>query len=1422
MKRIFLITLMTAFAFLANAANLEDDRVVGTHWSYNFHTQYNMSLTGVLNLDGESLVNNARSAFLEIGAFCGEECRGSFMADLNPAPFAQGYFYQMQIYSNVLSGDSITFRIWDHEAGEELDVTCLSNTTFIADESLGNLLQPYVLTFTTNGGPTPPSYTITASAEPAEGGVVSGGGTYILGDICTLSVTPSLGYTFMNWTRNDTVVSTNASYSFTVSATTAGAYVANFQIKSYEITATTNPTGAGTIEGAGTYNYGAICALTVTPAEGYTFINWTRNDTVVSTNASYSFTVSATTAGNYVANFQIKSYEITATTNPTGAGTIEGAGTYTYGSTCTLAVTPTEGYTFINWTRNDTVVSTNASYSFTVNATTAGAYVANFQINSYDITATTNPTGAGTIEGAGTYTYGSTCTLAVTPAEGYTFINWTRNDTVVSTNASYSFTVSAMTAGAYVANFQINSYEITATTNPTGAGTIEGTGTYNYGATCTLTVTPTEGYTFSNWTKNGEVVSTDLSYSFTVSAATAGAYVANFQINSYDITATTNPTGAGTIDGAGTYNYGATCTLTVTPAEGYTFINWTKNDTVVSTNASYSFTVSAATAGAYVANFQINSYEITATTNPTGAGTIEGAGTYNYGATCTLTVTPAEGYTFSNWTKDGAVVSTDLSYSFTVSAATAGAYVANFGVDSYEITATTNPTGAGTIDGAGTYNYGATCMLTVIPAEGYTFSNWTKDGAVVSTDLSYAFTVSAMTAGAYVANFQIDSYTITATANPSNGGTVTGAGTYNYGTSITLTATADAGYIFINWTKDGNVVSTSPNYTIIVTEDAAYEANFGIGSYTITATANPTTGGTVSGGGTFNYGASCTLTATPAENYIFVNWSKNGVVVSTDAIYTFMVVEGGNYVATFAPNEFQINVTANPSNGGTVTGTGTYGYGATAILTATANPGFTFVNWTKNGVVVSTNASFTIIVTESATYVAHFNSGSYQIMATANPTEGGSVSGAGSYSHGSICTLTATANTGYTFSNWTKDGTVVSSNPAFSFTVTEDAAYVANFNLNMYMITVSADPIAGGIVYGGGSYHYGNNCTVLAVPNAGYTFTNWTVNGTVVSTDAIYTFTVSGNTNLVAHFSLDHYNITVSVDPEVGGTATGGGSFTYGETCTLSATPNTGYAFVNWTKNGSVVSSNASYSFTVTDNGDYVAHFAVSRYTITVLAEPAEGGAVYGGGTYDYGHIATLRAIAHEGYEFINWTKDGVVISSNAIHPVMVRENAEYVANFRPYVYEIKANTYPDNTGDIEGIGFYNYGETCTLTVTPHSGYEFINWTLDGQVVSDEESISFVVTEDRNYIAYLQSDGIAEQGGITVSLFPNPAKDKLIIEASEPINKLEIYTLNGALVCTMDNCSDKIAINVDTYATGTYMIRLTTDSAVEIRRFVKE
>ena len=64
-------------------------------------------------------------------------------------------------------------------------------------------------------------------------------------------------------------------------------------------------------------------------------------------------------------------------------------------------------------------------------------------VTNYTITATAYPSAGGSVSGAGTFASGSTCTLRATPASGYTFTNWTSGSTVVSTNATYSFTVTA-------------------------------------------------------------------------------------------------------------------------------------------------------------------------------------------------------------------------------------------------------------------------------------------------------------------------------------------------------------------------------------------------------------------------------------------------------------------------------------------------------------------------------------------------------------------------------------------------------------------------------------------------------------------------------------------------------------------------------------------------------------------------------------------------------------------------------------------------------------------------------------------------------------------------------------------------------------------------------------------------------------------
>ena len=289
----------------------------------------------------------------------------------------------------------------------------------------------------------------------------------------------------------------------------------------------------------------------------------------------------------------------------------------------------------------------------------------------------------------------------------------------------------------------------------------------------------------------------------------------------------------------------------------------------------------------------------------------------------------------------------------------------------------------------------------------------------------------------------------------------------------------------------------------------------------------------------------------------------------------------------------------------------------------------------------------------------------FTITATADPSNGGTVSGAGNYELGAPCTLTATTNNGYTFVNWTKDGTQVSTNPTYSFTVTESATYIAHFSANSYTVAVTANPTNGGTVAGGGTYTYGQSCTVSATPATGYTFVNWRENGNHVTSQAEYTFTVTGDRTLMACFSSQSFEITATADPTTGGTISGVGSYQYGSTCTLTATANNGYTFVNWTKDGTQVSTNPTYSFTVTESATYVAHFTINNYMINAAADPIEGGTVTGAGNYNYGTSCTLTATANENYEFINWTKNGVVVSTDATYTFMVTASEDYVAHFR-------------------------------------------------------------------------------------------------------------------------------------------------------------
>lgn len=194
-----------------------DFRGNSNHWIPN-QTSYedNMTLTGVIQIDGVE----QQSTTLEVGVFCGGECRGTGYPTYFPP--TQRYVIQLLIYGEA--GDQLTFKLYDSDLGEELNLNSPEAVTF-SSNGYGSLSDPYILNFTEMVGE---SFSVSANINPTMGGTVQGTGIYQIGQTCTLLAAANEGYAFSNWTENGTVVSTNPTYAFPV--TSNHTLVANFTI----------------------------------------------------------------------------------------------------------------------------------------------------------------------------------------------------------------------------------------------------------------------------------------------------------------------------------------------------------------------------------------------------------------------------------------------------------------------------------------------------------------------------------------------------------------------------------------------------------------------------------------------------------------------------------------------------------------------------------------------------------------------------------------------------------------------------------------------------------------------------------------------------------------------------------------------------------------------------------------------------------------------------------------------------------------------------------------------------------------------------------------------------------------------------------------------------------------------------------------
>lgn len=394
----------------------------------------------------------------------------------------------------------------------------------------------------------------------------------------------------------------------------------------------------------------------------------------------------------------------------------------------------------------------------------------------------------------------------------------------------------------------------------------------------------------------------------------------------------------------------------------------------------------------------------------------------------------------------------------------------------------------------------------------------------------------------------------------------------------------------------------------------------------------------------------------------FVTYTGTITTGATDIFKTALV---DNYVWTFTTIP-QVTLSANPVLGGTVTGAGTFAQGSLTTATATPNTGFTFANWTENGVIVSTSSSYPFAMAGNKILVANFTAipaGNFAVNLSSAPVAGGTTSGSGSFAAGSLVTVTATPTPSYTFKSWTDNGVIVSTSSAYQFSLTASRTLVANFTVipaSQLALVLSSSPAAGGSTNGSGSYTTGTSVTITATPNTGYLFTSWTDNGVVVSNSSPYTFVLNASKTLVANFTAITYTLTTSATNGSIAVSPNQSTFNSGSSVTLTATANAGYVFTGWS--GDASGSTNPLTVVMTGNKNITANFSPITFTLNVTA--LNGAVVKNPNTSTYasGSNVILTATANPGYTFTGWTGDAVSV----LNPLTVNMNANknITANF--------------------------------------------------------------------------------------------------------------------------------------------------------------
>jgi uncharacterized repeat protein (TIGR02543 family) len=954
--------------------------------------------------------------------------------------------------------------------------------------------------------------------------------------------------------------------------------------------------------------------------------------------------------------------------------------------------------------RLGSVTGPASGYTVSGNNTLTGNYAAQYQV-SFAV----NPAGAGTTTPTGSNVWVDSGPLSIqaAPSSGYNFSSWSSNTTSITfasaTSASTTATVNG--PGTITANFQAAPVQITVTSNPTGSGFVKVDGTaYDTPHTFTWTIgsthslealSPVSGatgvqYVWASWNDSGGQTHT---YTVLNSAATITAnYKTQYYLTVNSVYDT--PTGAGWYDSGATANFGVT-SPDGTSGTRYVFTAWSGDSTSTSASASIVMNGPKSVTANWKTQYQLT--VISAHDSPTPSGSNNW---YDTGASATVSVTtPADEsagtrYTCTGWTGTGSVSAsgTGASTTFTITAPSSitwnwmTQYLQTFGGSGLGGDATGSLMSFSVIGGS--YS-GATSPIGL--AGGFI---WVDSGATVT----YAF-VDPVASSVTGKQYRLGSVT-----GPASGYTVSGANT--------LTGNYVAQYL-VTFKQSGSGMAPKVTYHIDSGSDVQDTVQFSVW---------------VDSGSSITYSYESPVAGAAGTQYVLTSTNPD----SPQTVNSAFDVTGT------CKTQYQVSFTVSPSEGGntTLSGTDVWEDAGTLSISATTNPGYTFSSWSSNTTSITFNnansASTTATINGLGTITATFTQNEYTL--TVNVVGNGSVAknpDKATYHYGDIVQLTATPDSGWSFSDWSGDASG-SANPV-SVTIIGNMTVTATFTQNEYTLTVS--------VVGSGSvvkspdqatYHYGDSVTLTATAAPGWSFAGWS--GDFTSSVNPVVVVVNGSTSVTATFTQNTYTLTVSVIGSGSVARNMSGPYHYGDVVQLTANAATGASFSGWS--GDLTGSANPASITIDGNKAVAATFTINTFTIIASAGP--GGSISPSGSVivSYGASQGFAIAAGTGYHIVDVLVDGVsqgAVSSYTFSNV----TADHVisASFAINTYTITASAGPNGAISPNGVVTVNYGASQGFNMTANVGYHVSGVLVDGVSVGAVASYTFTNVTANHTIA---------------------------------------------------------------------------------------